>query len=413
MTRPSSSTNPQAPHGRCTVLLALEYYWERLLAGIYDHAKDAGWCVLDARHYPYMGFARTFQPDGVIFHAATHSTRALKRFRFAPALKRFLREGVPSVQLGDTTPRRCCVVRDQGATGRAAAEYFGERGFKSLAYLHSEEYEHSPYKMIGQSFIERARDLGATAELIAVQRPGHVLPWTRFGTLAKRFAKEISSLQLPLGVFAYHDLMALRICQYCDAIGLRVPDQVAVLGIGNDPSKCDFAPTPLSSVDPNFYRQGQVAAERLEKLMDAEPAPAEPILIPPTGVVTRQSTDVLALPDVDTARALRYMWEHLAEPLRVNDIAGAVAVSRRKLERHFRKYLGRSVTEELTRKRIERSCELLRTTKLTGRNIARRVGFDTQTYFGRIFRKAMGMTPRQYRLAHIASLHEAEEAGTP
>ena len=406
MTRSSSSSNPQAPRGRRTVLLALEDYSEVLLAGVYDHAKDAGWCVLDGRHYHYVVFSRTFQPDGVILH--THTAAHI-----TPLLKRFLRKGVPSVQLRDITPRRCCVIRDQGATGRAAAEYFRERGFTNVAYLRSETFDHSPLRLIGLSFIERARELGARAELIAVQRPGQVLPWTRFGTLAKRFAKEISRLQLPLGIFAYHDLMALRICQYCDAIGLRVPDQVAVLGIGNDPSKCDYAPTPLSSVDPDSYHQGRVAAEWLERLMDGEPAPAEPILIPPAGVVTRQSTDVLALPDVDTVRALRYMWEHLAEALSVGEVAEAVGISRRKLERHFRNYLGRSVTEELTRKRIERSCELLTGTKLTGRDIARRVGFNTQTYFGRVFRKAMGMTPRQYRLAHIARLRKAEESETP
>jgi LacI family transcriptional regulator len=135
------------------------------------------------------------------------------------------------------------------------------------------------------------------------------------------------------------------------------------------------------------------------------------ILVPPAGIVTRRSTDVLALPDVATAQALRYMWDRLAEPLQVSDTADAVAISRRKLERHFRKYLGRSVTEELTRKRIERSRELLTGTELTGHDIARQVGFDTQTYFGRVFRKEMGMTPGQYRLARIARLGEAEDGG--
>ncbi len=393
MTKAFSIANPQAPPGRRTVLLALVHYFESLLAGIYDHAKAAGWNVPDLRYYRHQAFSRAFKPDGVMFHPHPDT---------APLVKRFFRGGVPLVQLRDITPQRCCVVQDQEATGRAAAEHFAERGFRNMAFLHSEDYEHCQFKPIGQSFVERARELGARADLISVQRPGRVLPWTRFGTLAKRFAKEVSRLHLPLGIFTFHDLMALRICQFCEAFGLSVPEQVGVLGIGNDPYKCDYAPTPLSSVDPNFYRQGQVAAERLERLMDGEPAPAEPILIPPTGVAGRQSTDVLALPDVETARALRYMWEHLAEPLSVGGVADAVAISRRKLERHFRKYLGRSVTEELTRKRIERSCELLKGTDLTGRDIARQIGFDTQTYFGRVFRKAMGMTPGQYRLAHIA-----------
>lgn len=152
-------------------------------------------------------------------------------------------------------------------------------------------------------------------------------------------------------------------------------------------------------------------AEPLEGLMAGRAAPAKPILIPPTGVVTRRSTDVLALPDVDTARALRHMWEHLAEPLGVRDIADAVAMSRRKLERHFRAHLGRSVNEELNRKRIERSRELLTGTKLSANDIARQVGFRTETYFFRIFRQAMGTTPKKYRLAQTTRLGGAEDAG--
>jgi LacI family transcriptional regulator len=281
-----------------------------------------------------------------------------------------------------------------------------------MAYLHSEDYEHSTDELLGQSFVERARGLGARADLIAVQRPGRTVPWERAKTLAERFRKEISGLQLPLGIFTYHDAMAVRICGFCDAVGLRVPEQVAVLGRGNDPYQCDFAATPLSSVDPNYFVQGRAAAELLDNLMNGEPVPKEPVLIAPTGVVTRQSTDVLALPDLDTARALRYIWEHFSEPLQVSDIADAIAVSRRKIERHFRTHLHRSLNEELIRKRIERSCELLTATKLPSRKIAGQVGFSTETYFCRIFRGTMGMTPKKYRLAHAAKLREAENDGT-
>ena len=118
---------------------------------------------------------------------------------------------------------------------------------------------------------------------------------------------------------------------------------------------------------------------------------------------------MLALPDAETASALRYIWEHLAEPLNVAGIAEAVGLSRRKLERHFRQHLRRSVNEELMRKRIERACELLTSTKATGRDIAEQVGFTTEKYFYVMFRKLMGTTPRQYRLAHRAT---GGEAGT-
>ena len=404
MTGTSSNTAPQVHAGRPTVLLALSSQFATLKGAIYDVAARAGWTVLDLRYYS-MKLPLGCRPDGVLF---------IQPPEYGPLVRRFLRLGVPVVQIDDNVlPKRCCcVIQDRRAIGRAAAEHFADRGFRNMAFLHSEEYEHTTGELTGQSFVERARALGARADLIAVQRLGRIIPWERPKALAARFRKEISKLQLPLGIFTYHDAMAVRICQFCQAIGLRVPEQVAVLGRGNDPYQCDFAATPLSSVDPNYFAQGREAAELLESLMAGRPAPAEPILIAPAGVVTRKSTDVLALPDVDTARTLRYIWEHFSEPLQVSDIAAAVAVSRRKLERHFRAHLGRSVNEELNRKRIERSCELLTATKLPSRKIARQVGFSTETYFCRIFHRTIGMTPKNYRLAQAAKLRQAEDAGT-
>ena len=405
MMKSPSNMGSQASPGRRTVLLTLSYDIDARKRGIFEIARRAGWSVEDLVYYNRR-IPKDCRPDGVLFDLTADQ---------APLVRQFLRLGVPVVQIEDLVPTSRChrVVADRRAIGRAAAEHFAERGFQNLAYLHAEEYEHSPYRMIGQSFIERARELSTRTKLIAVQRPGRHVPWSRMQTLAQRLRRELSDLRLPLGIFTYHDVMALRICRFCKALGLSVPEQVAVLGIGNDPYRCDFAPTPLSSVDPNFLAQGRAAAGLLERLMDGQDTPAEPVLIRPAGIVTRQSTDVLALPDVDTARALRYMWTHLAEPLSVRKVAEAVTVSRRKLERHFQDHLGRTVNEELNRKRIERGCELLRGTDLPVGEIARQVGFSGIAYFCVVFRKQMDTTPKQYRLSQITKQPEAEDAETP
>jgi len=398
----SNTASEVSADGR-TVLLALHSQNEVLKSGLYDHARRAGWNVVDLRYYN-MELPEAVQADGVIFHLAPEEAM----------VRQFLRMHVPVVQIEDyLLHQKCsCVISDRRAVGRIAAEHFASRGFRSMAYLHSEEYEHSMGELIGGSFVERARSLGARADLIAVQHPGQVIPWKREGALAKRFGEAISKLHLPLGIFTFHDIMAVRICGYCQAIGLRVPERVAVLGAGNDPYKCDFAATPLSSVDPNYFSLGRTAAELLDGLMNGEPTPAKPIVIAPTGVVTRKSTDVLALPDVETARALRYMWEHLAEPLGVPDIAEAVGLSRRKLERHFRAHLGRGVNEELNRKRIEWCCELLVATKTTVKAIAEQTGFTSGKHFFKVFRETTGMSPRKYRLVQAARLREAESSET-
>jgi len=406
ITQISSSPRPELPHGRRTVLVATGGGSEAFRISISEMARRAGWSVIDLTIFG-MKIPQPCRPDGVLFWLGREDV---------PFVKRMLRLGVPIVQISDTTmPQKCCcVVEDRLATGRAAAQHFAERGFRNMAYLHAEIYEDSQLRLLGESFIEHARALGATADLIAVQRPGRAgLSWDRFDALARRFKREISRLELPLGIFTYHDIMATRICHYCRAIGLSVPEQVAVLGLGNETHRCDFAATPLSSVDPNYNEMGRIAAETLDRLMDGQAPPARPILVPPVGIVTRQSTDVLAVADLVAARGLRYIWEHLAKPLTVSQIAQAVAVSRRKLERHFRQYLGRSVAEELTRKRIERACELLTGTKLSARAIAKRLGFRTETYFGKVFRKKMKTTSKKYRRAHAAKLREAQEPETP
>ena len=403
-TGPSASLRPSLPANRRTVLLAVHDKWENEphKLGILEHARQQGWHLLDLRYYN-MNLPRTFHPDGAIFYLADEE---------APLVRRLVRARIPVVQIQDyhLPGKVCCVVQDRQAIGEAAAEHFAARGFQNLAYLHGEIWGESPNTQIGEAFINAARGLGARAEPIAVQHPGSSVSWDRFDTLAGRFGKEISRLQLPLGIFTYSDIMATRICHFCQAVGLRVPEQVAVLGAGNDLTRCECSSVPLSSVDPNFIAQGLAAAELLTRLMDGKPAPAEPVLTAPAGIVTRQSTNILALPDLDTARALRYMWDHLHEPLKVPDIADAVGVSRRKLERHFRTYLHRSVNEEFVRKRIERCCELLTSTSDTVEAVARRAGFSTEKYFFRVFRKATGTTPRKYRVAQISKRNQAGQA---
>ena len=370
-----------------------------------------GWRVRDLGHFD-MRIPKPCHVDGILFHLRPGQE---------PLVRRLLGLGPPVVQVGKhvLAKRCCCVVSDHRAVGRAAAEHFAQRGFRNMACLRSRYVDRSKggFRAVADSFVERARALGARAEFIAVQGQGPHVWWNRLGVLASRFEKEISRFSLPLGIFTYHDLMAARICEFCEMLGLSVPEQVAVLGRGNDPEQCELAQIPLSSADTNRFEQGRAAAELLGRLMDGESAPEGPVMIPPLGIVTRQSTDVLAIPDIETARALRYMWQNLAEPLSVNSIADAVAISRRKLERHFRKHLGRSVNEEVNRKRIERARELLAATELSVRDIARQVGFRSEPYFFVTFRKAMGMSPKQYRRTHAAEAgagkHESAETAQP
>jgi LacI family transcriptional regulator len=190
------------------------------------------------------------------------------------------------------------------------------------------------------------------------------------------------------------------VLQACDDAGVTVPDEVGVLGCDNDPTVCHYTPVPLSSIDIDWDRIGYDAAQLLDRMMDGEVAPSEPVLIPPQGVVARMSTNILAVPDARIARALRFIWEHFPEPISSVDVAQEAGLNRRTLERGFGKYLNRSVCHEITRVRIERAKLLLGKPELKAHEIAEQCGFSSIVTFSEAFLRVTGMRPSDYRKNH-------------
>jgi LacI family transcriptional regulator len=172
---------------------------------------------------------------------------------------------------------------------------------------------------------------------------------------------------------------------------------VAVLGVDNDEILCDLAEPPLSSVVPNTRRIGYEAAAMLDRLMAGEPAPTGPTLIEPLAVMTRQSTDVLAVGDRDVAAAIRYIREHACEGISVNDVLAAVPLSRSVLERRFTRILGHTPKEEISRVRLRRIKQLLAETDLPLARIATMTGFEHPEYLNVMFKGKTGDTPGEYR----------------
>jgi LacI family transcriptional regulator len=176
-----------------------------------------------------------------------------------------------------------------------------------------------------------------------------------------------------------------------------VPDEIAVMGIDNDELIVRLTTPPLSSIDINAERVGFEAAKLLDSLMRGQPAPKEPVLVPPMGLVTRQSTDVLAIEDEDVAAAVKFIREHRARPINVKDVLEQVPVSRRSLYRKFRDATGRSLAEEIRLAHIQQAKRLLSTTDWPVSRVADASGFSGATRFGIVFRRATGLTPTQYR----------------
>ena len=172
---------------------------------------------------------------------------------------------------------------------------------------------------------------------------------------------------------------------------------VAVIGVDNDELLCELSDPPLSSVIPNSHRTGYEAAKLLDEMMRGKTARGETHLIPPLGIATRQSTDVLAIEDRNVARAVRFIRQHACDGINVKDVLKEVPHSRTLLESHFKKLLGRTPHEEILRVKLNRVKQLLTDTDLSLEQIAQRAGFPHVEYLSVAFHREVGMPPSKFR----------------
>lgn len=209
----------------------------------------------------------------------------------------------------------------------------------------------------------------------------------------------VRHLAKPCGVMAYYDIRGLQLLEICRSAGVAVPDEVAVVGAGNDELLCDLSEPPMSSVALHGDAAGYQAAALLERMMAGETVDGVH-LIKPTGIVVRQSSDVLAIADPDVSLAVRFIRNHGAEGIKVGDLLRAVPMSRRVLESRFKKLLGHSPHEEILRMQLQRVRQLLEDTDLPLKIIAERAGFKHLQNLRAVFKRHVGQTPGEYRAKH-------------
>jgi LacI family transcriptional regulator len=286
--------------------------------------------------------------------------------------------------------------------GRLAAQHFLERG-----------YRHFVWAPLIDDITNTERYRGFANRLAKEKLVCHVLPpadsrkepvGTRDWTVRRRWlVRELRHLPKPLAAFGYNDCVAADIIDACDDAGLLVPEAVAVMGVDNDSMLCESLHVPLSSVCHDLEGMAYQAALLLDRLMVGRKPPKEVLRVPPTGVVTRRSTDILAVNNLEVAKALRFIRDQYSNPrLSVDDVVAATSMSRRPLEQAFRKEVDRTVNDELIYFRLERVKDLLITTKATVTEIARMTGFTRPTHLHRLFRKHVHTSPRKYRVQRMS-----------
>jgi LacI family transcriptional regulator len=294
-----------------------------------------------------------------------------------------------------------CVMEDNEAIGRLAAEHLLERNLKTFVWAPFWDDTVNEERFQGFAGAIRSAGFDCVRLLPVNTRRSSRSNRHMNRTLRRRWVLHtIRSLRYPLGIFCYNDCVAADIVDACIESGIRIPDEVAVLGVDNDPVICDCVQVPLSSVRHDLEGMAYEAAALLDHLMNGGSPPDVPKRITPKGVVTRKSTEVLAVDNPDIANALGYIQENFPRGnLSVDDVVAHSRVPRRSLERAFRDELQRTILHEILRVRVNHAQKLLETTPHSVTDVAVRSGFASLNHFYRVFHARTGLTPRAFRLA--------------
>lgn len=290
------------------------------------------------------------------------------------------------------------VLPDDEQIGRLAAQYLTDLGLRHFG-------------VVGPARGAAFSALRCASFCVALSQQGffadapdparHVLPphvQTPAG-VSPLLASWLLQMPKPAGILATFDGAAAEVLEVCRHLGIRVPEDVCVLGVDNDELISRFTHPPLSSIALPGQKIGFEAARLLDGLMAGEKPPQKPICLAPLGVVARQSTNLLAIPDEDVQAAVRYIRSEVHRGVTVRDVLRHVPVNRRYLERKFKQHVGRTPLQEIRRARIERVKKLLAETDLSMPAIARRGGFPNAARFSSIFHQETGTTPTAYRRA--------------
>jgi LacI family transcriptional regulator len=336
---------------------------------------------------PLAGWIKTLGVDGIIGHTADQKLANLSTDL-----------NIPAVICGIRTPASstCRIDTDSVAIGDMAASYFLGRGFRQFAFCGLDDMYWSRDRC--DAFAKRLAQSGFDLSIYKQNK-----------TVARKrkdgpqvMAEWLKSLPKPLALMTCNDDRSKDVLAACRIAGIQVPDEVAVLGVDNDDLTCAVSYPELSSIALDTEKAGYEAAQLLEKLMtDGTVDKAHTtVYVAPKYVVTRQSTDVMAIQDRCVATAVGFILEHRNERIQVNDVAEATGVSRRMLQQKFSTVLGRSVHEEIRHIRIEQMARMLVDTDLSVSQIANLLGYSYVRNISRWFQKQKKTTPAAYRKVH-------------
>lgn len=362
-------------------------YGRRVLAGVsrYCRERQMPWrfyCEPIEVAHP-TGPLEDFHPDGAIVnrgHIGEVSASWLAGASFP----------VVNVAVAPI-PGAVQVIPDDEAIGAAAAEHFRERNYTHFAFA---GFQRDPWESLRfRGFAARLAQEGFEPRTLVLEWGYEKKQWERRMATCGRWLR---SAVKPVAIMAGNDMAGGIVIESCRYHDIKVPEEVGVVGVNDNPLICQFTAPPMSSVPIDGDLLGYTAAETLGAMIaGGQPPPV--CRMPPRPVATRQSSDVMMVDDPVVARAVAYIRENISTCRSVDDLLEALPVSRRDLERRFARSLRRGPWQEIRRMQLKRARSLLSETDLSLERIGRLCGLGNAKRLGEVLRKELGVSPTRYR----------------
>lgn len=373
-----------------------EEYGQNLTKGIVKYSKEHGpwvFCKMPLFYRETHGvegivkFAKEWGANGIIAHLDN-----------ALDIKKIHEAGI-SLIVEDFKERFEGTSNITGGyfeTGEMGAEYFIKKGFKHFGFYGFKNIVWSRERFEG--FQNYLSDHKFAVHNFDQDHQGEKTLWFYKPSLLSQWLK---SLPKPIAIMACDDERAQHITEACKQAQIPIPEQIAVLGVDNDQMICNLSDPPLSSINLDTEKGGYEAAKLIHFLISEKKQTPQNIVVKPTHIITRHSTDITSASDELIAKALKFIHLNIADKINVSDVLKEVPLSRRSFEKRFYDITGVAVYKYIYNLKIQKFAERLLETDKTVSEIAMESSFALSNNISRQFKQVKGCTPSEYRKQHI------------
>ncbi|MDR1680335.1 MAG: DNA-binding transcriptional regulator [Prevotellaceae bacterium] len=373
-----------------------EAYAQNLLRGIIRYSKHHEPWVVCKMPFSYrvehavegvLAWAKEWKADGII--AQFYNTDNVSIFR---------EHGIAAIAQ-DFKARFCEIPNITGAhheTGRIGADYFIRKGFKNFAFYGFKDIVWSSERCEG--FLCELRQHGLDGRFYEYRNTDFNKLWYYESAPLVEWLKRLPK---PVALMACDDNQGHHIAELCQQCGIKIPEEIALLGVDNDEAVCNLSDPPLSSINQAVEKGGYEAAQLMEQMIKRPDIRHDDVVVVPTHVITRQSTDIYATTDKHISMVLRHIHQHTDRAFRIKELMQLIPLSRRPLETRFRQEIGMSIYTYVTNLRIERFTRRLLESKSSIADIVEEMGFSNYKNIARLFKKVKGCTPSQFRRQNL------------